>query len=78
MFVRTQVKAELRRRVTARVPLTQNVAWLRSTGAGVGDALELLQGIGLNRKEAEYVLRAHPAWRDALDTGHSPPRAGPD
>jgi len=60
------------------VPLTQNVAWLRSTGAGVREALELLQGIGLNRKEAEYVLRAHPAWRDAPATGHSPPRAGPD
>lgn len=78
MFVRAHVKDELRRRVRARVPLTQNVAWLRSTGAGVREALELLQGIGLNRKEAEYVLRAHPAWRDALDSGHSPPRAGPD
>ena len=63
MFAREQVRAELRQRVSAGLPLRENVEWLRSTGASISDAIDLLQGIGLNRKDAEYVVRAHPAWK---------------
>jgi hypothetical protein len=67
MYVREQVEEQLRRRILARVPLSQNVAWLRSTGASVADAIELLEGIGLHRVEARFLLRADPGWRALID-----------
>jgi len=67
LFVRAQVEAEVRRRIARGEPLTQTVGWLRSTGVNLGEAIEMLEGIGLGRKEAEQVLRAHPDWRPLID-----------
>jgi hypothetical protein len=63
MFARERVQAELRQRVSAGVPLREIVGWLRTTGASASDATELLEEIGLDRTDAEHVIRAHPAWK---------------
>jgi len=63
MFARERVQAELRQRVSAGVALREIVGWLRSTGASTSDAVALLEEIGLNRTDAEHVIRAHPAWK---------------
>jgi hypothetical protein len=63
VFVREKVDAELRRRVSEHEPLNETLSWLRSTGAAVSDAIDLLEGIGLRRKDAEHVVRAHPGWK---------------
>jgi hypothetical protein len=67
MFIREQVKDQLDQRISARVPLSQNLAWLRSTQASVADAIELLEGVGLHRVEARFLLSSDPAWKALLD-----------
>jgi len=69
MFPRDEIEAELRRRVSEHEPLHTSLAWLRATGAPVVDALEMLEGIGLRRKDAEYVLGAHPDWKELVARG---------
>jgi hypothetical protein len=67
MFIREQVKDQLDQRISNHVPLSQNLAWLRSTQASVADAVELLESVGLHRIEARFLLSSDPAWKALLD-----------
>jgi hypothetical protein len=62
IFLRKQVEGQLRERVSGGAPLHDTITWLSKTGAKVGEALQMLEGAGYTREDAERALRSHPDW----------------
>jgi hypothetical protein len=62
IFLRKQVEGQLRERVSGGESLHDTITWLGKTGAKVREALEMLEGAGYSREDAERALRNHPDW----------------
>lgn len=62
IFIRKYVAQELRQRVEGGEPLDDTLAWLGESGATVGEAIDLLEEVGLTREHAEQALTVHPGW----------------
>jgi hypothetical protein len=62
IFLRKQVEGQLRERVSGGESLHDTITWLAKSGAKVREALEMLEGAGYARVDAERELRNHADW----------------
>jgi hypothetical protein len=67
IFIRKEIAAELRQRVGRGEGLYETLTWLGKTGATVGEAIEMLIEVGVEREDAEHGLTHHPDWAKLID-----------